>query len=67
MVGTMRGMREMVTLQGLTKSIPSFQAECMHVWKTAGTDLYEFIWTDPTDNRYPPPLEDTYCVGAVSS
>lgn len=66
-VGTMTGLGEMVTLHGLTKSIPAFRVQCMHVWKTAGTDLYEFIWTDPTDDRYPPPLEETYCVSSHSS
>ena len=62
LVGQMTGMEDMVTLQGLTKSIPSFKIQCLHIWKTAGTDLYEFIWMDPFDDRYPPPLEETYCV-----
>ena len=64
MVGKWMGMQDMITLQGLTKSIPTFTAECLHVWKTAGTDLSEFIWMDPLDESYPPPLEETYCVSS---
>ena len=67
LVGHMTGMKDMVTLQRLTKSIPSFNIQCLHIWKTAGTDLYEFIWMDPLDDRYPPPLEETYCVAQSPS
>jgi hypothetical protein len=65
--GPMAGMKDMVTLQGLTKSIPSFNIQCLHIWKTAGTDLYEFIWMDPLDGRYPSPLEETYCASQSPS
>lgn len=67
MLGKLTGTRDMVTLQGITKSIPYFTVQCLHVWKTAGTDLQEFIWMDPRDESYPPPLEDTYCAPAITS
>ena len=60
--GHMAGLEDMVTLQGRTKAIPSFNVQCIHIWKTAGTDLYEFIWMAPLTMGYPPPLEETYCV-----
>lgn len=56
------GTQEIVTLEGMTRVVPVLRAQCLHIWKTAGTLLYEFIWSDPRDDRYPPPLEDTYCV-----
>lgn len=62
LIGHMAGLEDMVTLQGQTKAIPSFNVQCFHIWKTAGTDLYEFIWMAPLNMRYPPPLEETYCV-----
>ena len=62
LLGQMAGLEDMVTIQGLTKAIPSFTVQCFHIWKTAGTDLYEFIWMAPLNMRYPPPLEETYCV-----
>ena len=64
MVGQLAGLEDMVTLLGSTKAIPSFTAQCLHVWKTAFTDLYEFIWMLPSDGRYTPPLEKTYCVAS---
>ncbi len=67
MVGHLTGLEDMVTLAGNTKAIPSFTAQCFHVWKTAFTDLYEFIWMGPLSMRYPPPLEETYCVASSPS
>jgi hypothetical protein len=58
--GRMTGLENMVTLQGNVRSIPAFHVHCLHMWKTAATDLYEFIWMH--DDRYPPPLEETYCI-----
>ncbi|MDR4485739.1 MAG: hypothetical protein R3B95_21530 [Nitrospirales bacterium] len=65
--GHMAGLEDMVTLQGRTKTIPSFNVQCIHIWKTAGTDLYEFIWMAPLTMGYPPPLEETYCVAQTRS
>lgn len=62
LIGHMAGLKDMVTFQGQTKAIPSFNVQCFHIWKTAGTDLYEFIWMAPLNMRYPPPVEETYCV-----
>lgn len=67
LIGHMAGLQDMVTLQGQTKAVPSFDVQCLHIWKTAGTDLYEFIWMAPLNMRYPPPLEETYCVDQTIS
>ena len=62
LLGQMAGLEDMVTLQGRTRAIPYFNVQCLHIWKTAATDLYEFIRMNPLNNPYPPPLEETYCV-----
>ena len=67
MVGQFVGMQETWTLHGISKSIPHFLVQCLHIWKTADTDLVEFIWMDPLDESYPPSLEETYCVSSSTS
>ena len=67
LIGHMTGLENLVTFQGITKAIPSFNVQCLHIWKTAGTDLYEYIWMIALDGRYPPPLEETYCVAQSPS
>ncbi len=62
MAGTLTPVPESVDYRKIPTSIPHFSVQCLHVWKTAGDDLAEYIWMDPFDDRYPPPLEDTYCV-----
>ena len=62
LLGQLVGMQDTTTFHGFTKSFPLFTVQCLHVWKTAGTDLQEFIWMDPGDDRYPPPLEESYCL-----
>lgn len=61
LTGRVTGQEEFITLQGLHRQVPMLLVECLHVWKTAGTDLREFQTTNPLDLRYPPPLEETYC------
>ncbi len=61
MAGTLIPAPEAVGYSRIPTSIPHFSAQCLHIWKTAGDALAEFIWMDPYDDRYPPPLEDTYC------
>lgn len=67
LIGHVAGLEDMVTLQGQRKAVPSFNVQCLHIWKTAGTDLYEFIGMAPLNMRYPPPLEETYCVDQTIS
>ena len=62
MVGTMGARPKSVAYQNIPASIPYFTVQCLHIWKTAGDDLVEYIWMNPLDDRYPPPLEETYCV-----
>ena len=59
---TPAGVRDLTTLQGISQPIPLLRVECLHVWKTGASDLAEFVWMDPIDQRYPPPLQETYCV-----
>lgn len=61
MTGRVFAMEELTTLLGLRRPVPVLLAECLHVWKSAGTDLRDFQQMDPLDDRYPPPLEETYC------
>ncbi len=60
--GTLSGTREYVPLIGPQQQAPVIAAECVTIWKTAGTDLSEFTIMHPLDPRYPPPLAKTYCI-----
>ena len=40
--GRVTGREELMTLHGLRRHVPLLQAECLHVWKTGGTDLRDF-------------------------
>lgn len=61
LTGRVTGQEEFTTLLGLRRQVPVLLVECLHVWKTAGTDLREFQNMGPLDLRYAPPLEETYC------
>ncbi len=60
--GALLEPHEYFTAQGILRKVPFVKAECLHVWKTAGTPLEEFANMDALDDRYPPPLEETYCL-----
>ena len=58
------GVRELIGLQATSQPLPVLRAQCLHVWKTGASDLSEFVGMDPLDDRYAPPLQETYCVTA---
>ena len=64
LTGRVSGQEDLMTLQGALQQVPVLLAECLHVWKTAGTDLREYQEMAPVDLRYPPPLEETYCTAS---
>ncbi len=57
--GAMKGTTNMITLAGLTRTMPFVEARCIHVWKTGDSELSDFA-ADVEQVGFPP-LEQTYC------
>lgn len=60
--GAMRGTSRLITIDGLSKSVPHVEARCLHVWKTGDSELSDAA-PDVEQTGFPP-LEQTYCSNA---
>lgn len=57
--GLLKGTTGLITIDGLSKSVPLVEARCLHVWKT-GDSEYTDAFADVEQAGFPP-LEQTYC------
>lgn len=57
-VGEMGESKSIVTLEGISQSIPYVVARCLHVWETGGDEIED---APDVENTGYPPMERTYC------
>ncbi len=60
MVGRTQGKRETVLVDGAPKSEPYLIAQCVHIWKTEGREIADFV-SAGVGGGFSPLEEKTYC------
>lgn len=65
-VGTIQGTQE-ITREGTSQKEPYLVARCLHIWETAGEEIYDYIVKHGGEEGDSSQIQQTYCVRASRS